>query len=646
MRLQVVVLFFAGMIAACPSALGQKVDLAHDRIPVTNLAGPWRFHAGDDPSWSSPAFDDSHWGLMRTDKGWAEQGYKGYSGVAWYRLEITVPAGSGPLAIYVPNVDDSLQMYANGRLIAQHGGLPPSPRRVMSNPVAASIPEDVIDGGKLLLAVRVWNDRISARTLSGGVHPSPLIGSAQAIDTWRQRENHELYWENSELVVTLFVNLIAGIASMGLFVLRRREREYLWFGINLLAWSAQNVIALCQAFLPVGFNASWIAYWTLWTLGMIATYTFYFTLFRHKRDWLWWVAVFCGVTAGGLAAADYLAPPWSLTSYNVLAQEVAQVCLLIVVARAVRAGFKDAAIMLLPPSWNLTLALISAGISLRGYDRQWTAFLFHTVRWPIPSDIFDILGSLSSLLVLVVLIRRYARGRQEEERLESELEAARIVQKVLIPVEVPTIPGFAIEAVYKPASQVGGDFFQIVSTNSGGVLMVIGDVSGKGMPAAMTVSLLVGTFRTLAHYTQSPTEILHAMNQRMLARSAGGFTTCLALRLECDGSITIANAGHLAPYIDGKEIAVDSGLPLGLSSDGTYPEIKARLETGSHLTVLTDGVPEARNARGELFGFDRTASIVCGAAEEVAQAAQVFGQSDDVTVVRLTRAPALAFQAD
>jgi hypothetical protein len=644
MRLQVV-LFFAGVIAVCPSAPGQAVDLAHDRIPVTSLEGPWRFHTGDDPSWASPAFDDTHWGLLRADRGWSEQGFKGYSGAAWYRIEIEVPAGSGPLAIYVPNVDDSLQMYANGRLIAQHGGLPPSPRRVMSNPVVASIPKEVIDGGKLLLAVRVWNDRISARTLSGGLHPSPLIGSAHAIETWRQRENHELYWENSELVVTFFVNSIAGIASLGLFVLRRREREYFWFGINLLAWSAVNVISLCQVFLPVGFNASWIAYWTLWTLGVIATYTFYFTLFRHKRNWLWWVAALCGVTAGVLAAADYLAPPWSLTSYNVFAQEVAQVCLLIVVARAVRAGFKDAAIMLLPPSWNLTLALISAGMSLRGYGPKWAAFLFHTVRWPIPSDIFDILGSLSSLLVLVVLIRRYARGRQEEERLESELEAARVVQKVLVPVDVPTIPGFAIEAVYKPASQVGGDFFQIVPTASGGVLMVIGDVSGKGMPAAMTVSLLVGTFRTLAHYTQSPTEILRAMNQRMLARSAGGFTTCLAFRLEPDGVITAANAGHLPPYVDGNEIALDNGLPLGLSADATYPEVEVKLENGCHLTLLTDGVPEARNAKGELFGFDRTASIACAAAEEVARAAQVFGQSDDVTVIRLTRVSSLAFQS-
>src|SRR6202012_896313 len=111
------------------------------------------------------------------------------------------------------------------------------------------------------------------------------------------------------------------------------------------------------------------------------------------------------------------------------------------------------------------------------------------------------------------------------------------------------IAGFALESVYKPAGQVGGDFFQIIPIANGGVLAAIGDVSGKGMPAAMTVSLLVGTLRTLVHYTQSPAEILSAMNQRMLARSSGGFTTCLVLRLDRDGAATVANAGHLAPYL-------------------------------------------------------------------------------------------------
>jgi serine phosphatase RsbU (regulator of sigma subunit) len=125
-------------------------------------------------------------------------------------------------------------------------------------------------------------------------------------------------------------------------------------------------------------------------------------------------------------------------------------------------------------------------------------------------------------------------GKRQTE-LELEHRNARAVQQVLIPDQIPSVPCFSVQSVYKPYGEVGGDFFQILAAKNGGMLAVIGDVSGKGMPAAMTVSLLVGTVRTLAHYTQSPGEILKAMNQRMFGRSQGGFTTCLVLRHTSQG---------------------------------------------------------------------------------------------------------------
>jgi hypothetical protein len=223
-------------------------------------------------------------------------------------------------------------------------------------------------------------------------------------------------------------------------------------------------------------------------------------------------------------------------------------------------------------------------------------------------------------------------------RAETELQAARAVQQVLIPDELPGLPGFRIESVYRPAGQVGGDFFQILPTPGGGVLIVIGDVSGKGMPAAMTVSLLVGTFRTLAHYTSSPGEILAAMNQRMLVRNKDGFTTCLVLRANSDGALTVANAGHIPPYRDGEELAVESGLPLGLDAQSTYEEAKFELRSGAQLTLLTDGVVEARSATGELFGFARAQAWSRKNAEQIVEAARAFGQDDDITVVTLALA--------
>jgi serine phosphatase RsbU (regulator of sigma subunit) len=157
------------------------------------------------------------------------------------------------------------------------------------------------------------------------------------------------------------------------------------------------------------------------------------------------------------------------------------------------------------------------------------------------------------------------------------------------------------------------------------------------MPAAMTVSLLVGTLRTLAHYTQSPAAILEAMNQRMLARSQGGFTTCLVLRVAADSTITIANAGHIAPYLEGKEVEIENGLPLGLAAESVYPETALKLPFNAQLTLMTDGVVEARSRSGDLLGFERTAVLSTKAGETIAQEAQQFGQEDDITVLTLIR---------
>lgn len=244
---------------------------------------------------------------------------------------------------------------------------------------------------------------------------------------------------------------------------------------------------------------------------------------------------------------------------------------------------------------------------------------------------------LLATTTLAVYVRALVEDRREKQRLVAELEAARSVQQVLIPDDVSSVAGFAIDTVYKPAGEVGGDFFQVLPLSDKRVLIVIGDVSGKGMPAAMIVSLLIGTLRTLVHYTQSPAEILAAMNQRVLNRSRGGFTTCLIVRADPDGILTLANAGHLSPYKSGRETEVEACLPLGLDDHAVYAETSIELGQGQQLTLVTDGVVEARGKGGELFGFDRTEAISSQGAEAIAEAAQTFGQDDDITVLTVTR---------
>ena len=212
---------------------------------------------------------------------------------------------------------------------------------------------------------------------------------------------------------------------------------------------------------------------------------------------------------------------------------------------------------------------------------------------------------------------------------------------MLVPAENPTISGFRVECFYHPAGQVGGDFYQVVQTPSGGALLVIGDVSGdEGMPGRGDDRLAArGHIPHPGPLHPEPRRDSEAMNTRMLSRSKGGFTTCLVVRIDPAGTLTAANAGHLAPYLDGKNFHSRMACPWVLPS-GTLCGVLVPTASAARLTLISDGIVEARNAQGDLFGFDRTAAISTQSAEAVAQAAQAFGQEDDITVLTLQFAPA------
>jgi serine phosphatase RsbU (regulator of sigma subunit) len=170
---------------------------------------------------------------------------------------------------------------------------------------------------------------------------------------------------------------------------------------------------------------------------------------------------------------------------------------------------------------------------------------------------------------------------------------------------------------------------------------VVGDVSGKGLHAAMTVALIVGAIRSTVEVTTEPAQILSALNRRLHGRLRNGFATCLMMRLNGDGTCVMANAGHLPPYVNGREIPLPGAVPLGLLSEAEYEAVNLRLAPGDCLAVYTDGLLEARNADGELFGFSRISELLARAhdARQIADAAQAFGQDDDITVLTLSFAP-------
>jgi stage II sporulation SpoE-like protein len=198
--------------------------------------------------------------------------------------------------------------------------------------------------------------------------------------------------------------------------------------------------------------------------------------------------------------------------------------------------------------WLALATVLLVAVSL--YQRELRVFLHVKV-------IFDVMGLAISLgtiatifslfLITIMLLRRYLQTQRKREQWKTEIEQARQVQHVLIPEELPKIAGFAIESEYRPAREVGGDFFQIMPGRElGSALIVVGDVTGKGMQAGMLVAVIVGAIRNAAQYHSDPLTLLNSLNDQLSSRG-GAIATCLILRIAADGEVTLANAGIWHP---------------------------------------------------------------------------------------------------
>jgi hypothetical protein len=250
---------------------------------------------------------------------------------------------------------------------------------------------------------------------------------------------------------------------------------------------------------------------------------------------------------------------------------------------------------------------------------------------------FAIAGLLTALLAL--MFREQRQVTEERAMLAGEMQAAGDIQRMLAPSTLETAPGLRIEVAFRPMREVGGDFYQCRVLPDGRQRLLIGDVSGKGTGAAMAAALILGG--AAARDSDSPAELLAHLNRVLRESQVGGFATCLCADVAPDGCVQFANAGHLSPYCRNQEIAVQPGLPLGLTLETHYEQMKFQLAPGSTLTFLSDGVVEARDSAGSLFGFERTQELSSQPAATIADAAQRFGQEDDITVLTLSRLPAV-----
>jgi serine phosphatase RsbU (regulator of sigma subunit) len=307
-----------------------------------------------------------------------------------------------------------------------------------------------------------------------------------------------------------------------------------------------------------------------------------------------------------------------------------------------------------PARWLVAILALLNGTwySFSNLVDQGTRFTHWTLGASMEQPLFTAFGSAVNMQLLlrtllffsiVYAVIRYSMAYQQRQTsLEREFQNARELQQILVPETLPAIPGFTLTSAYRPAQEVGGDFFQIIpldDAQQGSTLIVLGDVSGKGLKAAMTVSLIIGAVRALAKFAPQPAQMLVEINQRLHGRLQDGFATCIVLLLHADGRCSLSSAGHPGPYLNERELELPGALPLGLDTATTYQQVEVQLREGDHFSLYTDGLLEARSPSGELYGFERL-QVLFGTRPSASQASEeavAFGQEDDVTVLTLTR---------
>jgi predicted ester cyclase len=251
--------------------------------------------------------------------------------------------------------------------------------------------------------------------------------------------------------------------------------------------------------------------------------------------------------------------------------------------------------------------------------------------------------------------RRLEQEIRERERIEQELEVARRIQDASLPKEVPELEGWEIAPFYQPAREVGGDFYDFHLLSGGRLGLAVGDATGKGVPAALVMSTTCGMLRAVSQAldSSSPGEMLQRVNEALVPSIPSNmFVTCFYAILDPKkGSLRYANAGHDVPYLHRNSAAEElraRGMPLGLMPGMSYEEKEIVLDTGEAALFYSDGLVEAHDTQGEMFGFPRLRALVAERGEErplgdllleelYSFVGEGWEQEDDITLLTLER---------
>jgi hypothetical protein len=652
--------------ASLVPAPAQVITLGNSVIPLT---GPWKFSPGDSPwvngspVWAQPGFDDSEWAAMDlapntglidpnfgTDgfiPGWTRRGYPNLDGYAWYRLRVRVTDPSKPLWLKMPNnVDDGYQVYVDGRYVGQFGGFSRKNHVTLyyAQPVSFALPALGADG-VMDIAVRFYMTpatRFSNPDV-GGMHGPPQVGLASTVQLLQRADEDALQHRAFTQFLRTFLFLLILPLALWAWLKNREERAWLWLflavGTSFIIGILTTLASMTTKITIASDTLSEVIFLDSVELTLWAMFWWHWFGLEGKRwivRWLW------GMTALGILFELLLNSPYFGLSF--VSHKWLDVWNSASVWCGVALGLLLLAILVEGFRRERTEALLAAFPILLLEFTQFQTYLLST--FDIRSFFFPFglginIGQMASILMVLVigvlalrrLLRTQVREELERQVMHQDLEQAQqLQQRVLVP-EAMHSTHFTVETEYRPAQTVGGDFFQTLTKPDGSLLVVIGDVSGKGMSAAMLVAVLVGAIRNRAEDSFDPASMLARLNRRLLGRAGGHFATCMVTEIQPNGAMRVANAGHLPPYLNGEEMEMEGSLPLGIAADTEYSVQTFMLNPGDRLTFMTDGVVEATNQSKELFGFERAREISVQNPSAIAQQAQSFGQEDDITVL-------------
>jgi serine phosphatase RsbU (regulator of sigma subunit)/anti-sigma regulatory factor (Ser/Thr protein kinase) len=281
------------------------------------------------------------------------------------------------------------------------------------------------------------------------------------------------------------------------------------------------------------------------------------------------------------------------------------------------------------------------------------------------SDDRKLLDNLAAQAAPALRVGQLVREQEAEaatrQRFEQELEVARLIQQNFLPKKLPDLPGWQVAAYYRPAREVGGDFYDVIPLPDGRVAFVVGDVTDKGVPAALVMSATRSVLRASATRLIEPGVVLERVNEHLCPdMPAKMFVTCLYGVLDpASGRLRFANAGHDLPYVKTANGVIElraRGMPLGLMPGMEYEEKEAVLEPGESVLLHSDGIAEAHDPDRGMFGFPRLKETMAGSPggqkliDSVIAVLEAFTgpgaeQEDDITMVTLQRSAGAAIVA-